>query len=152
MIFQNVDIFIVFHKKVIHGIVGLCLQLFIIYLRWCIIFNLHTVANTNGEDWAAKARAWAAAKVASDSQQTQPPSYAVKEGSLAGESVAVYPGRDSSISPSVHQQEVPSSYSSITGKKTANILLLHVKLQELLPHIASSTENYTLFVYFLIFF
>ena len=84
------------------------------------------VAHTNEEVWAAKARAWAAAKAASDNQQPQQLPYAFQDGT--GDSAAVFPGRDSSISPSVHQQEVPSSYSSIAGKRTINTLLLHMKL------------------------
>lgn len=76
-------------------------------------------ANTNEEVWAAKARAWAAAKAASDNQQPQQLPYAFQDGT--GDSAAVFPGRDSSISPSVHQQEVPSSYSSIAGDPTRGI-------------------------------
>ncbi|XP_027100123.1 uncharacterized protein [Coffea arabica] len=76
-------------------------------------------AHTNEEIWAAKARAWAAAKAASDNQQPQQLPYAFQDGT--GDSAAVFPGRDSSISPSVHQQEVPSSYSSIAGDPTRGI-------------------------------
>nr|AMP82927.1 formin-like protein 3 [Catalpa bungei] len=153
-----------------------------------------TSANTNEEDWAAKARAWAAAKAATDSQhppsQIAPagrpeeqnhfrdqysqsidpqfidvhkplapasnyqqysvaigppnrtglgqlqdsqyvssgqPSYTAdmhmpyaRDGSLAGDMVASFPQQEkSSISPLVHQQEVPSSYSSVAGNEEA---------------------------------
>uniref|UniRef100_A0A5B7B1H3 Uncharacterized protein n=1 Tax=Davidia involucrata TaxID=16924 RepID=A0A5B7B1H3_DAVIN len=152
-------------------------------------------AHNNEEDWAAKARAWAAAKAAIDSQHSQsqftpvgrpeeqshyhdqypqtidpyyadalqpslpassyqqypaaaaPPHrppvvhpqesasiisaqssyvpdghlpYPARDGTLAGDSNAVFPHRESSsTSPSVCQQEVPSSYSSVTGKEDA---------------------------------
>lgn len=109
------------------------------------MFNCHIVANNNEEVWAAKARAWAAAKVASDSQQTQHLQYPTNEGSLAADSIALYHGRDSSISPSVHQQEVPSSYSSIAGKKTAKYTAFarEASAQELLPVLIIACLNYS---------
>ncbi|CAN4124108.1 unnamed protein product [Withania somnifera] len=145
----------------------------------------------SNEDWAAKARAWAASKAAGDHQHqhsqfthesrpeqqshyyeqyTQPadqylqdmqqipvlpsstqhsttpvappqrasfghsqdPSffssgqspyvlpYTASDGNFTGDAVASFPHQgNSSISPLVHQQEVPSSYSSITGKEEA---------------------------------
>ncbi|KAK4358272.1 hypothetical protein RND71_023882 [Anisodus tanguticus] len=143
-------------------------------------------ANSN-EDWAAKARAWAAAKAASDHQHSQfthdsrleqqsyyyeqytqsadqhlqdmqqapvlpssnqhamtpvaPPQrasfghsqepsffssaqspyslpYTTRDGNFTGDSVASFAQQgNSSINPLVHQQEVPSSYSSIAGKQ-----------------------------------
>ncbi|MCD7465360.1 hypothetical protein HAX54_001167 [Datura stramonium] len=148
----------------------------------------NSVAHSN-EDWAAKARAWAAAKAATDHQHQhlqfthdsrpepqshyyeqytqsadqhlqdmqQPPvlpssnqhsmtpvappqrasfghsqepsffssgqspyvlPYTARDGNFAGDSVASFPQQgNSSISPLVHQQEVPSSYSSIAGKE-----------------------------------
>lgn len=107
------------------------------------MFNCHIVGNNNEEGWAAKARAWAAAKVASDSQQTQHLQYPTNEGSLAADSTALYHGRDSSINPSFHQQEVPSSYSSIAGKKTAKYTAFacEASAQELLPCIAYSLSE-----------
>ncbi|CAN4123316.1 unnamed protein product [Withania somnifera] len=152
----------------------------------------NSVSHSN-EDWAAKARAWAASKAASDHQHqhqhsqfthdsrpeqqshyyeqyTQPadqhlqdmqqppllpsnnqrsmttvappqrasfghsqdPSffssgqsphvlpYTTRNGNFTGDSVASFLHQgNSSISPSVHQQEVPSSYSSVTGKEEA---------------------------------
>ncbi|XP_011086638.1 transcription elongation regulator 1 isoform X2 [Sesamum indicum] len=151
--------------------------------------------NNNEEDWAAKARAWAAAKAATDNQHvpshfpsagrpeeqnhfrdqysqsvdTQfhevhapltpapnyqqypaamvPPnrtalgqsqdspyissgqssyaadlhvSFAARDGSMARDSIAPFPQQEkSSISPLVHQQEVPSSYSSVAGAEDA---------------------------------
>ncbi|XP_060214012.1 uncharacterized protein LOC132641136 isoform X2 [Lycium barbarum] len=147
-------------------------------------------ANSN-EDWAAKARAWAASKAASDHQHQhsqfthdsrldqqshyyeqytqsadqhlqdmqQPPvlpssnqhaitrvapsqrasfgysqelsffssgqspyvlPYTARDENFTGDSVASFPQQgNSSISPLVHQQEVPSSYSSIAGKEEA---------------------------------
>ncbi|KAF3659542.1 hypothetical protein FXO38_12584 [Capsicum annuum] len=147
----------------------------------------NSVAHSN-EDWAAKAREWAASKAASDHQHQhlqfthdsrseqqshyyeqytqsadqhledmqQPPSsnqhsmtpvappqrasfghlqgpsffssgqspyvlpYTARDGNFTGDSVASFPQQgNSSISPLVHQQEVPSSYSSITGKEEA---------------------------------
>ncbi|KAA8533206.1 hypothetical protein F0562_033261 [Nyssa sinensis] len=153
-------------------------------------------AHNNEEDWAAKARAWAAAKAATDNQHPQsqftpvgrpeeqshyhdqypqtidphyadvlqpslpvssyhqypaaaappygPPvvypqesafvisaqssyvpdgylSYAARDGNLAGDSNAAFPHQESSsTSPVVRQQEVPSSYSSVTGKEEAD--------------------------------
>ncbi|KAL3819277.1 hypothetical protein ACJIZ3_005182 [Penstemon smallii] len=148
--------------------------------------------NSNGEDWAAKAKAWAAAKSATDNQHTQsqfipvdrpedqnhrnqysqstdpqyndvhiplaPSSsyqqypvgmgshssglgqlqdshyissrqfsyaadmhvpYAARDGSWAGDSTAPFPQQEkSSITPLVHQQEVPSSYSSVAGNES----------------------------------
>ncbi|XP_058195577.1 uncharacterized protein LOC131311940 isoform X2 [Rhododendron vialii] len=136
------------------------------------------------EDWAAKARAWAAANATTDYQHSQsqnyqdqypqtsdphypdvlqpsnqassyqqypPPaapshrphmahlqesasisagqssfvpenylSYSARDGNLAGNSNAVFPPQKSSpTSSSVHLQEVPSSYSSVTGIKEA---------------------------------
>ncbi|KAJ4711047.1 Cyclin-related, putative isoform 1 [Melia azedarach] len=48
--------------------------------------------------------------------------YSGRDGASAGEANVGFPHQESShTSPSVHQQEVPSSYSSVTGKKeTAN--------------------------------
>ncbi|KAA8529629.1 hypothetical protein F0562_034271 [Nyssa sinensis] len=150
-------------------------------------------AHNNEEDWAAKARAWAAAKATTDNQhpqsqftpigrpeeqshyhdqysQTVDPHYAdvlqtslpassyqqypdpaaphrpplvqlwesssissvssyvpdghllytARDGTSTGDSNAVFPHQETSpTSPSVHQQEVPSSYSSVTGKEEA---------------------------------
>ncbi|XP_057948350.1 uncharacterized protein LOC131144024 [Malania oleifera] len=151
-------------------------------------------AHSNEEDWAARARAWAAAKAAMENQHPQsqftpggrhdeqshyhdhfpqpvdphypefqqqsfpassyqhyplPPApphrpvvahlqestsiapgssyvpdghlpYTVRDGTLAGESSALFPRQESlPTSPSVHQQEVPSSYSSVAGKEEA---------------------------------
>ncbi|XP_009588503.1 uncharacterized protein [Nicotiana tomentosiformis] len=46
--------------------------------------------------------------------------YTARDGSFTGDSVASFPKQgNSSISPLVHQQEVPSSYSSIAGKEEA---------------------------------
>ncbi|KAL0385483.1 UNVERIFIED_CONTAM: hypothetical protein Sradi_2942600 [Sesamum radiatum] len=162
------------------------------------MLNFHwsgPAANNNEEDWAAKARAWAAAKAATDNQHvpshfppagrpeeqnhfrdqysqsvdTQfhevhapltaapnyqqypaamvPPnrtalgqsqdspyissgqssyaadlhvSFAARDGSMARDSIAPFPQQEkSSISPLVHQQEVPSSYSSVAGAEDA---------------------------------
>ncbi|KAL8111749.1 hypothetical protein AgCh_019456 [Apium graveolens] len=134
--------------------------------------GLQYPVHNNGEDWAAKAREWAASQSSSDNQypqaqypsvgrieenqysmsnpqytdgqpsyqQYQPsiaPPYQSSEppfssgyvpdshmpfngrnGSLVGESNAAYPRQESSPSnSSVHQQEVPSSYSSVAGKE-----------------------------------
>ncbi|KAK4429788.1 hypothetical protein Salat_1279500 [Sesamum alatum] len=151
--------------------------------------------NNNEEDWAAKARAWAAAKAATDNQHapshfppagrpeeqnhfrdqysqsidtqfhevhaplTPAPNYqqypaamvppnrtglsqsqdsqyissgqssygtdlhvpfAARDGGVARDSIAPFPQQEkSSISPLVHQQEVPSSYSSVAGAEDA---------------------------------
>ncbi|KAL0336095.1 UNVERIFIED_CONTAM: hypothetical protein Sradi_4821400 [Sesamum radiatum] len=162
------------------------------------MLNLHwsgPAANNNEEDWAAKARAWAAAKAATDNQHapshfppagrpedqnhfrdqysqsvdtqfhevhaplTPAPNYqqypaamvppnrtalgqsqdspyitsgqssyaadlhvpfAARDGSMARDSIAPFPQQEkSSISPLVHQQEVPSSYSSVAGAEDA---------------------------------
>ncbi|CAI9093015.1 OLC1v1028412C1 [Oldenlandia corymbosa var. corymbosa] len=72
-------------------------------------------ANNKEEDWATKARAWAAYNVTSGDQQSQHPAYAFKDGSMVADSAATFSGQDLSISSSVHQQEVPSSYSSVAG-------------------------------------
>uniref|UniRef100_A0A3Q7GF67 Nucleotide-diphospho-sugar transferase domain-containing protein n=1 Tax=Solanum lycopersicum TaxID=4081 RepID=A0A3Q7GF67_SOLLC len=46
--------------------------------------------------------------------------YTARDGNFTGDSVASFPQQgNSSISPLVHQQEVPSSYSSIAGKEEA---------------------------------
>ncbi|KAK1376591.1 hypothetical protein POM88_032784 [Heracleum sosnowskyi] len=135
--------------------------------------GLQYPVHNNGEDWAAKAREWAAAQSSSDNQypqaqyasvgrveenqysisnpqyadgqhssypQYQPsiaPSYQSSEPSFSseyvpdghlpfngrhrsvvGESNAAFPHQESSpLSSSVHQQEVPSSYSSVAGKE-----------------------------------
>ncbi|KAK1403265.1 putative PNN-interacting serine/arginine-rich protein [Heracleum sosnowskyi] len=139
--------------------------------------QLQYPAHNNGEDWAAKARAWAASQTSSDNQYPQsqyasfgrieenqylmanpqnsdgqhfpvatssyqqhqasvPPPYQSSEssfssgyvpdgplpfngrnGSLVGEPNSALPHQESSSSLSVHQQEVPSSYSSVTGKE-----------------------------------
>ncbi|KAG8366045.1 hypothetical protein BUALT_Bualt17G0035200 [Buddleja alternifolia] len=162
---------------------------------WSHHQNWEYPKNNNEEDWAAKARAWAAAKSATDNQHTPsqfipagrpeeqnhfrdqysqsidphfpdvhtplapasnyqqhlvgvgPPNrtglghlqesqyissgqlsyaadmhapYAAGDGSLVGDSSAPYPQQEkSSISPYVHQQEVPSSYSSVAGNQEA---------------------------------
>lgn len=152
------------------------------------MLNVHCsepAANNNEEDWAAKARAWAAAKTSTDNQHASsqfvpagrpeeqnhfhdqysqsidpqyPPAsnyqqypgavstlnrtglghfhdsqnigsgqsaypadlhvtFAARDASLAGDTNAPYLQQEkSSISPLVHQQEVPSSYSSVAGK------------------------------------
>ncbi|KAJ0096233.1 hypothetical protein Patl1_16064 [Pistacia atlantica] len=55
--------------------------------------------------------------------------YTGRDGSSAGEANAGFPHQENlHSSPSVHQQEVPSSYSSVTGNNTLSILNLHVKL------------------------
>lgn len=148
-----------------------------------------TLAHNNGEDWAAKARAWAAAQTSSDNQYPQSqytsfgrieenqysmanpqysdgqhfpvaassyqpyqasvaPPYQSSEssfssgyvpdghlpfngrnGSLVGEPNAALPHQESSPSSvSVHQQEVPSSYSSVTGNNLIDILNLSANL------------------------
>lgn len=148
-----------------------------------------TLAHNNGEDWAAKARAWAAAQTSSDNQYTQSqytsfgrteenqfsmanpqysdsqhfpvaassyqqyqasvaPPYQSSEssfssgyipdghlpfngrnGSLVGEPNCPLPHQESSpLSVSVHQQEVPSSYSSVTGNNLIGILILSANL------------------------
>ncbi|XP_042044788.1 C-type lectin domain-containing protein 180-like isoform X1 [Salvia splendens] len=132
-----------------------------------------TAANNNEEDWAARAKAWAAAKSASDNQHTPshfgpggrpeeqnhfhekypqqfldghvpvaPASnyhqfpvamgssnrtgvdvhapFPARDGGTAGDSVPPFPPQEKSpISPLVHQQEVPSSYSSVAGNVEA---------------------------------
>lgn len=55
--------------------------------------------------------------------------YNVRDGALAGDSSAVFHHQGNILtSSSVHQQEVPSSYSSVTGNNSLGILSLHVKL------------------------
>lgn len=54
--------------------------------------------------------------------------YSGRDGASAGEANVGFPHQESShTSPSVHQQEVPSSYSSVTGNNSLSILNLHVK-------------------------
>lgn len=55
-------------------------------------------------------------------------SYSARDGNLAGNSNAVFPPQESSpTSSSVHLQEVPSSYSSVTGNNSLGIFILDVK-------------------------
>lgn len=162
--------------------------------------SLPAAANSNEEDWAARAKAWAAAKSASDNQHTPPqfvsagrpeeqnhfhdkypqpvdpqyidghtplapasnyhqfpvatgasnrtgavqmqdsqymssvqssypadahPTVAARDGGAAADSIPPFlPQEKSPITPLVHQQEVPSSYSSVAGKNLISILIL----------------------------
>jgi hypothetical protein len=54
--------------------------------------------------------------------------YNVRDGTFFGDSSAVFHQGNILASSSVHQQEVPSSYSSVTGNNSLSILSLHVKL------------------------
>ncbi|XP_010533271.1 PREDICTED: transcription elongation regulator 1 isoform X2 [Tarenaya hassleriana] len=121
-------------------------------------------ANSNAEDWAVKAREWAAAKAVAEDQHSQsaayPPSgageqihqqyqdvhqhsvpglsyhqfpvpppatptgypnYPAVDGSLPGASSAGYSHQENlPTSSAIHQQEVPSSYSSVAGKEESS--------------------------------
>lgn len=55
--------------------------------------------------------------------------FAARDGSVAGDSNPPFLQQETSpISPLVHQQEVPSSYSSVAGKNLISILILPVNL------------------------
>ncbi|OWM76108.1 hypothetical protein CDL15_Pgr009754 [Punica granatum] len=128
-------------------------------------YKRYVTAQSDAEDWAARAKAWASAKAAMENQYPQahyqnqypqavesqeyafsavPPngqpvhlqenpsigsrpasylpdgrmSYSAKDGPLSGDPSAVFhPQEHLPASQSVHQQEVPSSYSSVSGKE-----------------------------------
>lgn len=51
--------------------------------------------------------------------------FAARDGGIAGDPIPPFPPQEKSpISPLVHQQEVPSSYSSVAGKNLCSILVL----------------------------
>lgn len=51
--------------------------------------------------------------------------FPARDGGTAGDSVPPFPPQEKSpISPLVHQQEVPSSYSSVAGKNLISISVL----------------------------
>lgn len=51
------------------------------------------------------------------------PPFAVGDGTATGDSSSVFPHQENlSTSPSIHQQEVPYSYSSVAGNKSLRIL------------------------------